>query len=79
MLLNRNEWKKRREKRREMTNLDILRQELMEFVDEATDRDLFNMASGLGYDICDHCVTTSCDRDCFKGFALWGQQEHKEL
>ena len=75
MSLNRNEWKKRRE----MTNLEILRQELMEFVDEATDRDLFNIASSLGYDICDRCVTTSCDRDCFKGFAFWGQQEHKEL
>lgn len=62
-----------------MTNLDVLRQELMDFVDEATDRDLFNMASSLGYDICDYCVTTSCDRDCFKGFALWGQQKHKEL
>lgn len=62
-----------------MTNLDVLRQELMDFVDEATDRDLFNMVSSLGYDICDYCVTTSCNRDCFKGFALWGQQEHKEL
>ena len=62
-----------------MTNLDVLRQKLMDFVDEATDRDLFNMASSLGYDICDYCVTTSCDRDCFKGFALWGQQKHKEL
>ena len=61
-----------------MTNLEALRQELIEFVDEATDRDLFNMASSLGYDICDYCVTTSCDRDCFKGFALWGQQEHED-
>lgn len=62
-----------------MTNLEALRQELREFVDEATDRDLFNMVSSLGYDICDYCVTTSCDRDCFKGFALWGQQEYKVL
>lgn len=62
-----------------MTNLEALRQELREFVDEATDRDLYNIASSLGYDICDYCVTTSCNRDCFKGFAHWGQQEHKEL
>lgn len=61
-----------------MTNLEALRQELREFVDEATDRDLYNIASSLGYDICDHCATASCDRDCFTGFSHWGEQESDE-
>lgn len=61
-----------------MTNLETLRQELREFVDEATDRDLYNIASSLGYDICDRCATVSCDRDCFTGFSAWGEREHKE-
>ena len=61
-----------------MTNLEALRQELREFVDEATDRDLYNIASSLGYDICDRCATASCDRDCFTGFSAWGEWEHKE-
>ena len=61
-----------------MTNLEALRQELREFVDEATDRDLYNIASGLGYDICNHCATASCDRDCFKGFSAWCEQENDE-
>ena len=61
-----------------MTNLEALRQELREFVDEATDRDLYNIASSLGYDICDRCATVSCDRDCFTGFSAWGEREHKE-
>lgn len=61
-----------------MTNLEALRQELREFVDEATDRDLYNIASSLGYDICDRCATASCDRDCFTGFSHWGEQESDE-
>lgn len=64
-----------------MTNLEALRQELREFVDEATDRDLYDIVSSLGYDIfniCDRCATVSCDCDCFTGFSAWGEREHKE-
>lgn len=58
-----------------MTNLETFRQELREFVDEATDRDLYNIACSLGYYICDRCTATSCDRDCFKWFSAWCEQE----
>lgn len=64
-----------------MTNLDVLRQELMDFVDEASEEDLMEVALDSGRDICDHCVYhyMSCKHECLKGFALWGQQAHKEL
>ena len=63
-----------------MTNLEVLRQGLREFIDEATDRDLYNIISSLGYDICNYCISNEdCDRNCFTWFAIWGRQEYKEL
>lgn len=62
-----------------MTNLEVLRQELKEFIDKASEEDLMEVALDSGKEICNHCVFgyMSCSMDCFEGFTLWGQQEHK--
>lgn len=61
-----------------MTNLEVLRQELKEFIDKATIEDLFNIVSHSSYrDICDCCAMRDlCDKDCFTWFVVWGDQEH---
>lgn len=64
-----------------MTNLEVLRQGLKEFIDKATDEELFNILSHSSYcDICDCCAMRDlCDKDCFTWFVIWGDQEHKKI
>ena len=64
-----------------MTNLEVLRQELKEFIDKASEKDLMEVALDSGREICDCCAYNYmlCGQECIHGFIAWGQQEHKEL
>ena len=71
-----------------MTNLEVLRQELKEFIDKASEKDLMEVTLDSDREICYHCAfdymscgcrcSPSNHDKCLKGFTLWGQQEHKK-
>lgn len=63
-----------------MTNLEVLRQELKEFIDKASEADLMEVVLDSGREICDCCTYNYmlCGQECIHGFIAWGQQEYKE-
>lgn len=63
-----------------MTNLNVLRQELKEFIDKASEADLMEVVLNSGREICDYCAYNYmlCGQECIHGFIAWGQQEYKE-
>lgn len=65
---------------KKMTNLEVLRQELKEFIDKASEADLMKVVLDSGREICDCCAYNYmlCGQECIHGFIAWGQQEYKE-
>lgn len=63
-----------------MTNLEVLRQELKEFIDKASEADLMEVVIDSGREICDCCVYDYmlCGHECIHGFIAWGQQEYEK-
>lgn len=63
-----------------MTNLEVLRQELKEFIYKASEADLMEVVLDSGREICDCCAYNYmlCGQECIHGFIAWGQQEYKE-